>query len=177
MMCDKAEIELYLSSLGSKSIVRISRDCNQFSWAPGCQSGWACSTPDANSFANNSFENPVPSRAENCRPCCPGFFCPHGLTCMMRKCFFPTKLPLETNLMMHAINSIIFLPGKKHYIPQVPIHQSFQSFFLHFFFCWYSIFSMLCLLALNPFFFCPACPLGAYCPLGTLNKTTNLCDP
>lgn len=113
MMCDKAEIELYLSSLGSKSIVRISRDCNQFSWAPGCQSGWACSTPDANSFANNSFENPVPSRAENCRPCCPGFFCPHGLTCMMRKCFFPTKLPLETNLMMHAINSIIFLPGKK----------------------------------------------------------------
>ncbi|EMS60048.1 Putative white-brown complex-like protein 30 [Triticum urartu] len=105
MMCRKAEIELYLSSLGSKSSVRISRNCNQFSWAPGCQSGWACSTQDTNSFANNSFENPVPSRAENCRPCCPGFFCPRGLTCMM------------------------------------------------------------------------PCPLGAYCPLGTLNKTTNLCDP
>lgn len=27
------------------------------------------------------------------------------------------------------------------------------------------------------FFFVTACPLGAYCPLATLNDTTGLCDP
>jgi hypothetical protein len=35
----------------------------------------------------------------------------------------------------------------------------------------------LIFLPLNLVFFFPACPLGAYCPLGTLNETTNLCDP
>ncbi|PNT67456.1 ABC transporter G family member 25 isoform X2 [Brachypodium distachyon] len=100
MLCNKKETELYLSSLGSKRIARISRNCNQNSWPSGCQPGWACSTLD-----DNSFEGSIPSRAENCRPCCPGFFCPRGLTCML------------------------------------------------------------------------PCPLGAYCPIGTLNETTNLCDP
>ncbi|KAL6640996.1 hypothetical protein ACP70R_019177 [Stipagrostis hirtigluma subsp. patula] len=105
MLCGKAEVELYIKSLASSSTsslgsTRISRNCNQNSWALGCQPGWACST-----LGDESSDESVPSRAVNCRPCCPGFFCPRGLTCMM------------------------------------------------------------------------PCPLGAYCPLGTLNETTGLCDP
>ncbi|KAG8091729.1 hypothetical protein GUJ93_ZPchr0012g20518 [Zizania palustris] len=100
MLCEKAEIEIYVNSLGKSRSTRISRNCNQSSWALGCQPGWACQRLGA-----DSTENVVPSRAEKCRPCCAGFFCPRGLTCM---------------------------------IP---------------------------------------CPLGAYCPLATLNETTGLCDP
>uniref|UniRef100_A0A0E0M844 ABC transporter domain-containing protein n=1 Tax=Oryza punctata TaxID=4537 RepID=A0A0E0M844_ORYPU len=100
MLCEKAEIEIYVKSLGKKPSTRVSRNCDQTSWAPGCQPGWACARQDS-----SSSEREVPSRAVNCRPCCPGFFCPRGLTCM---------------------------------IP---------------------------------------CPLGAYCPLATLNETTGLCDP
>jgi hypothetical protein len=92
MLCGKAEMELYLSSLGSKRVGRISRNCNQSSWAPGCQSGWACSALDPN---GTSFDDSVPSRAEMCRPCCPGFFCPLGLTCMM-PCPLGAYCPLGT---------------------------------------------------------------------------------
>uniref|UniRef100_J3N2Y8 ABC transporter domain-containing protein n=1 Tax=Oryza brachyantha TaxID=4533 RepID=J3N2Y8_ORYBR len=100
MLCEKADIEIYVKSLGKKPSTRVSKNCDQNSWALGCQPGWACSRQDA-----NSSSGVVPSSAVNCRPCCPGFFCPRGLTCM---------------------------------IP---------------------------------------CPLGAYCPLATLNETTGLCDP
>ncbi|CAL4933868.1 unnamed protein product [Urochloa decumbens] len=103
MLCNKAEVEVYIKSLASTSTrgsSRISRNCNRNSWALGCQPGWACMK-----LGDESSDETVPSRAVNCRPCCPGFFCPSGLTCM---------------------------------IP---------------------------------------CPLGAYCPLGSLNDTTGLCDP
>ncbi|XP_062205285.1 ABC transporter G family member 25-like isoform X2 [Phragmites australis] len=101
MLCRKPEVELYVKTLiSSRSTPRISRNCNQNSWALGCQPGWACATLD-----DESSDQLIPSRAVNCRPCCPGFFCPRGLTCMM------------------------------------------------------------------------PCPLGAYCPLGSVNETTGLCDP
>ncbi|KAJ1295422.1 hypothetical protein BS78_01G222700 [Paspalum vaginatum] len=105
MLCGKPEIELYIKSLAStssRSNPRISPNCNQNSWALGCQPGWACMT---DVVPSNSSGESIPPRAARCRPCCPGFFCPRGLTCM---------------------------------IP---------------------------------------CPLGAYCPLGTLNENTGLCDP
>ncbi|CAN6293402.1 unnamed protein product [Urochloa humidicola] len=103
MLCNRAEVEVYIKSLASTSTrgtSRISRNCNRNSWALGCQPGWACMK-----LGDESSDETVPSRAVNCRPCCPGFFCPRGLTCM---------------------------------IP---------------------------------------CPLGAYCPVGTLNDTSGLCDP
>ena len=106
MLCNRAEIELYLSSLGSSRFARVSRNCNLNLWALGCQPGWACSTLDVD---DKPFEESVvPSRAESCRPCCPGFFCPRGLTCMMRKCFFPNKPPQQTKLVLLETNSIIF---------------------------------------------------------------------
>uniref|UniRef100_A0A0D9XK46 ABC transporter domain-containing protein n=1 Tax=Leersia perrieri TaxID=77586 RepID=A0A0D9XK46_9ORYZ len=79
MLCEKEEIQIYVKSLGKTRSTRVSRNCDQNSWALGCQPGWACERPGV-----GSSEGVVPSRAVNCRPCCPGFFCPRGLTCMIR---------------------------------------------------------------------------------------------
>ena len=109
MLCNKAEVEVYIKSLassGSRSISRISKNCNRNSWALGCQPGWACM-----SLSDESSDESVPSRTLNCRPCCPGFFCPSGLTCMIRK-FSSNKpgLPVpakRTELILHETNDII----------------------------------------------------------------------
>lgn len=107
MLCNKDELEVYIKSFAStssRSISRVSRNCNRNSWALGCQPGWACMLGD-----ESSDEGSVPSRAVNCRPCCPGFFCPRGLTCMIRK-FSSNKLSLpakHTQLILHETNGII----------------------------------------------------------------------
>lgn len=96
MLCGQAEIELYIESLAnasSRSNPRISPNCNQNSWALGCQPGWACMVSGTEPSDGPSAEL-VPQRAESCRPCCPGFFCPRGLTCMMRK--FSLNKPRQT---------------------------------------------------------------------------------
>ncbi|TVU30561.1 hypothetical protein EJB05_22191, partial [Eragrostis curvula] len=92
MLCKQAEIELYVKTLASsRTSARVSPNCNQNSWALGCQPGWACLTLDDQS----SNESVIPSRAVSCRPCCPGFFCPSGLTCMM-PCPLGAYCPLGT---------------------------------------------------------------------------------
>ncbi|CAL9050185.1 unnamed protein product [Musa banksii] len=107
-MCTAAEIKFYFSSFydngGQKNYLRPNKNCNLTSWVSGCEPGWSCSVSE-NEKVNLKDSKVVPIRDVNCRPCCEGFFCPHGITCM---------------------------------IP---------------------------------------CPLGAYCPLGKLNKTTGVCDP
>uniref|UniRef100_A0A0E0HVY9 ABC transporter domain-containing protein n=1 Tax=Oryza nivara TaxID=4536 RepID=A0A0E0HVY9_ORYNI len=107
-VCTAAEMKFYfesfLDSNGRKNYVRPNKNCNLTSWMDGCEAGWACSAgPDQNINLQDAVN--FPSRTLDCRGCCAGFFCPHGLTCM---------------------------------IP---------------------------------------CPLGAYCPESTLNKTTGICDP
>ncbi|KAL9226951.1 hypothetical protein vseg_002704 [Gypsophila vaccaria] len=107
-LCTSAEIEFYLNSFfnkqGGVKYLKPNRNCNLTSWVGGCEPGWACSIGSNESFdLGNSQE--IPARALECKPCCDGFFCPQGLTCMM------------------------------------------------------------------------PCPLGAYCPMATLNATTSLCDP
>ncbi|ONM06204.1 ABC transporter G family member 24 [Zea mays] len=97
MLCGQAEIELYIESLAnasSRSNPRISPNCNQNSWALGCQPGWACMVSGTEPSDGPSAEL-VPQRAESCRPCCPGFFCPRGLTCMM-PCPLGAYCPLGT---------------------------------------------------------------------------------
>ncbi|WOL17336.1 hypothetical protein Cni_G26127 [Canna indica] len=107
-LCTSAEIKFYFNSFsdngGNKNYLRPNKNCNLTSWVSGCEPGWSCSVPE-NQKVYLEDSNVVPDRNVDCRPCCEGFFCPHGLTCMM------------------------------------------------------------------------PCPLGAYCPLGNLNKTTGLCDP
>uniref|UniRef100_J3N7Q8 ABC transporter domain-containing protein n=1 Tax=Oryza brachyantha TaxID=4533 RepID=J3N7Q8_ORYBR len=110
-VCTAAEMKFYFNSLldaGEKSgeinYVRPNKNCNLSSWMDGCEPGWACSVGKEQKI-NLQDSKDIPLRALDCQACCPGFFCPHGLTCM---------------------------------IP---------------------------------------CPLGAYCPLSSLNKTTGICDP
>ncbi|CAN6487343.1 unnamed protein product [Victoria cruziana] len=107
-LCTAADIKFYFNSFydssGKNTFLKPNKNCNLSYWVSGCEPGWACSVAeDQKVDLRNSQE--MPSRSLNCKPCCAGFFCPHGLTCM---------------------------------IP---------------------------------------CPLGAYCPLAKLNKTTGICDP
>ncbi|GJM87373.1 hypothetical protein PR202_ga03320 [Eleusine coracana subsp. coracana] len=103
-------MKFYFNSLldsgenGEKNYVRPNKNCNLSSWIDGCEPGWACSVGKDQKI-NLQDDKEIPYRALKCQQCCAGFFCPHGLTCM---------------------------------IP---------------------------------------CPLGAYCPLSVLNKTTGICDP
>ncbi|VFQ81502.1 unnamed protein product [Cuscuta campestris] len=113
-LCTASEIKFYASSIvlgtlenmgsSSSNYVKPNKNCNLTSWASGCEPGWACSVgKDVQVDLKTPKE--MPDRTLECQPCCEGFFCPHGLTCM---------------------------------IP---------------------------------------CPLGSYCPVATLNKTTGVCDP
>ncbi|XP_059457230.1 ABC transporter G family member 24-like [Corylus avellana] len=107
-LCTAAEIKIYFNSFfeGSESVnyLKPNKNCNLTSWVSGCEPGWACSVgPDQQVDLNNA--KVIPSRTLDCHACCEGFFCPHGITCM---------------------------------IP---------------------------------------CPLGSYCPLAMLNKTTGVCEP
>ncbi|XP_059306985.1 putative white-brown complex homolog protein 30 [Lycium ferocissimum] len=109
-LCNAAEMKFYFSSfLDTKSakktqVLRPNRNCNLTSWVPGCEPGWSCSV-GTNQKVDLKNAKDMPDRTRDNQPCCEGFFCPRGLTCM---------------------------------IP---------------------------------------CPLGAYCPRATLNKTTGVCDP
>ncbi|KAK3134654.1 hypothetical protein QOZ80_6AG0551790 [Eleusine coracana subsp. coracana] len=107
-VCTAAEMKFFFESFlegnGRKNYVRPNKNCNLTSWIDGCEPGWACSAGKEEQVNLTDAVN-FPSRTLDCRGCCAGFFCPHGLTCM---------------------------------IP---------------------------------------CPLGAYCPGSTLNKTTGVCDP
>ncbi|CAN6177997.1 unnamed protein product [Urochloa humidicola] len=107
-VCTAAEMKFYFESFlegnGRKNYVRPNKNCNLTSWIDGCEPGWSCSAGKDQEVNLKDAVN-IPSRTVDCQGCCAGFFCPHGLTCM---------------------------------IP---------------------------------------CPLGAYCPASTLNKTTGVCDP
>ncbi|XP_059659443.1 ABC transporter G family member 28 [Cornus florida] len=108
-MCTAADIIFYFSSLfkgGSMktNYLRPNKNCNLTSWVPGCEPGWACRVAKDEKVDIRTSKD-MPARTLDCSPCCEGFFCPQGITCM---------------------------------IP---------------------------------------CPLGSYCPLAKLNKTTGLCDP
>ncbi|XP_075670931.1 ABC transporter G family member 24-like isoform X1 [Castanea sativa] len=107
-LCSVAELKFYFNSFfersGSTNYLKPNKNCNLTSWVEGCEPGWACSV-GSNQKVNLNDSKVIPARTLNCQACCEGFFCPHGITCM---------------------------------IP---------------------------------------CPLGSYCPLATLNKTTGVCEP
>ncbi|CAL0326793.1 unnamed protein product [Lupinus luteus] len=107
-ICTSAEIRYYFRSLfeqgaSASSYVKPNKNCNLTSWVSGCEPGWSCSVGQNVDLKKDTKE--IPIRIKDCQPCCDGFFCPQGLTCMI------------------------------------------------------------------------TCPLGSYCPLAKLNKTTGVCDP
>ncbi|KAK6926750.1 ABC transporter family G domain [Dillenia turbinata] len=108
-LCTAAEIEFYFKGLiestsRATNYLKPNKNCNLSSWVNGCEPGWACSA-GSDQKVDLKDKKTIPLRTLKCMPCCEGFFCPHGLTCM---------------------------------IP---------------------------------------CPLGSYCPLAKLNKSTGICEP
>ncbi|XP_055811569.1 putative white-brown complex homolog protein 30 [Solanum dulcamara] len=87
-LCNAAEMKFYFSSfLDTKStkktqVLRPNRNCNLTSWIPGCEPGWSCSV-NVNEKVDLKNAKDMPDRTRDNQPCCEGFFCPRGLTCMM----------------------------------------------------------------------------------------------
>ena len=87
-ICTAAEMKFYLNAFFFKSsnpgYLQQNGNCNLTSWVSGCEPGWACSIdPTEQVDLQNSTD--FPERTRNCMSCCEGFFCPRGLTCMIRK--------------------------------------------------------------------------------------------
>ncbi|KAL3530541.1 hypothetical protein ACH5RR_009863 [Cinchona calisaya] len=92
-LCTAADIKFYSTSLvevamesgGSTpptTYLKPNKNCNLSSWVSGCEPGWACSVgKDTKVDLKNSED--MPTRIVDCQPCCEGFFCPRGLTCMI----------------------------------------------------------------------------------------------
>nr|QVT92381.1 ABC transporter [Salvia miltiorrhiza] len=89
-LCTAAEVKFYGQSLlgggggglRSSYYLRPNKNCNLTAWPAGCEPGWACNVKkEDNVDIKNDKE--IPERVLDCQPCCPGFFCPHGLTCMI----------------------------------------------------------------------------------------------
>lgn len=88
-LCTAAEIKFYFNSFlereSSKAqFLRPNKNCNLTSWVPGCESGWA-STVASNVKVELKNSKDMPERILDSQPCCAGFFCPQGITCMIRK--------------------------------------------------------------------------------------------
>lgn len=96
-VCTAAEMKFYFESFlegnGRKNYVKPNKNCNLTSWIDGCEPGWSCSAGKDLEVNLKDAVN-IPSRTLDCRGCCAGFFCPHGLTCMIRKQALVTKLYL-----------------------------------------------------------------------------------
>ncbi|KAL2525867.1 ABC transporter G family member 24 [Abeliophyllum distichum] len=98
-LCTAADLKFYftnfIASKGTASTyLRPNRNCNISTWVSGCEPGWACSVGLNQRFDfTNSRE--MPARTLDCQPCCEGFFCPQGLTCMI-PCPLGSYCPLAT---------------------------------------------------------------------------------
>ncbi|KAL1558512.1 ABC transporter G member 28, variant 2 [Salvia divinorum] len=89
-LCTAAEVKFYGQSLlggengevKSRYRLRPNKNCNMTAWPNGCEPGWSCNVrkEDKVDIKNDKV---IPERVLDCKPCCPGFFCPHGLTCMI----------------------------------------------------------------------------------------------
>lgn len=94
-LCTAAELKFYFNSLFQTSVssnyLKPNKNCNLTTWISGCEPGWACSV-GANQPVDLKNAQEIPTRTDNCQACCEGFFCPHGLTCMIRKYPRPTTI-------------------------------------------------------------------------------------
>ncbi|PIM99017.1 hypothetical protein CDL12_28490 [Handroanthus impetiginosus] len=86
-LCTAAELKFYFTNFIAKTkspatFLKPNLNCNLTKWVSGCEPGWACSA-DLTQPVNFGDSHEIPSRTSNCQPCCEGFFCPQGLTCMI----------------------------------------------------------------------------------------------
>ena len=88
-ICNAAEVKIYFNSFldesrESSNYLEPNQNCNLSSWIDGCEPGWACSVGKDQKVDMKNIQD-VPLRNKDCQPCCEGFFCPKGITCMLRK--------------------------------------------------------------------------------------------
>ncbi|KAH6760395.1 P-loop containing nucleoside triphosphate hydrolases superfamily protein [Perilla frutescens var. hirtella] len=86
-LCTAAELKFYFtnfiaSARSASTFLKPNRNCNSTTWVSGCEPGWACSS-GFNQPVHFTDSQDIPARTSNCQPCCEGFFCPQGLTCMI----------------------------------------------------------------------------------------------
>ncbi|XP_020538221.1 putative white-brown complex homolog protein 30 isoform X2 [Jatropha curcas] len=86
-LCNAAEINFYFSShfiegATSANFLEPNKNCNLSSWPSGCEPGWSCTTSQNQKVDLEDLKD-IPTRTNDCQPCCEGFFCPQGLTCMI----------------------------------------------------------------------------------------------
>lgn len=86
-LCSAADVKFYFSNFfdkksGNANYLKPNKNCNLTSWESGCEPGWACST---NQEVDLKDSQNMPGRTRDCQACCEGFFCPRGITCMIRK--------------------------------------------------------------------------------------------
>lgn len=94
-ICTAGEIQLYFKSfiaseLKRSNYLKPNKNCNLSSWASGCEPGWGCRVGQKVDLKVMD----LPPRTRDCQPCCSGFFCPEGLTCMIRKYVIMLASPL-----------------------------------------------------------------------------------
>ncbi|KAG0607438.1 hypothetical protein M758_8G028500 [Ceratodon purpureus] len=77
-LCTYGEIKLYFDNIQDLDAPKPNLNCNASSWGAQCESGWA--GVQLASTQLSSSEVPIRDRLPT--PCCDGFFCPRGLSCM-----------------------------------------------------------------------------------------------
>ncbi|KAK3034113.1 hypothetical protein RJ639_034465 [Escallonia herrerae] len=96
-LCTAAELKFYFGNFfesGSTNYLKPNKNCNLTSWVAGCEPGWACSGESSQKVDLKDSQD-IPPRTLDCQTCCEGFFCPHGLTCMI-PCPLGSHCPLAT---------------------------------------------------------------------------------
>ncbi|KAG9152522.1 hypothetical protein Leryth_016440 [Lithospermum erythrorhizon] len=182
-VCSGAEIKFYVTNLADSAknsggpaqqhYLKPNNNCNLSSWPAGCEPGWACS------IGKNESVDPktktIPSRIKDCQPCCEGFFCPEGLSCMI-------PCPLGTYCPLAKLNETSGLCDPYGY--QLPPGDSNHTCGgAHVWADYVSAPSMFCPAG----FYCPTntqkirCNRGYYCRAGSTSQTKcyklATCDP
>ncbi|CAJ1979273.1 unnamed protein product [Sphenostylis stenocarpa] len=119
-MCTEAEILAYGQSFGGgktgSSFLKPNINCNMSAWVNGCEPGWGCK---ANQKVNiDSTKKEIPVRSVDCQPCCEGFFCPRGLTCMIRECIliWSDRSEYDEARIVRVENSIKLVESVNHIV-------------------------------------------------------------
>lgn len=106
-VCYSSELHDYFQGFFSGSTyLKPNRNCNLTSKVSGCEPGWACATSLTENVDMKDSKN-MPARTEDCQPCCEGFFCPKGLTCMIRK--YSQLLQMFFNIYKNICTSYLFI--------------------------------------------------------------------
>ncbi|WJX11711.1 ABC transporter G member 28 [Trifolium repens] len=170
-ICTAAEIRYYFHGFvaqgaSSDNYVEPNKNCNLTSWVDGCEPGWGCSTGNNIDLKKDIKE--IPKRTKNCQPCCEGFFCPQGLTCMI-------PCPLGSYCPLAKLNSQTGLCEPYSYqIPQgEPKHTCGGADI------WSGVVNSSDIFC-SPGSYCPtttrkvSCDRGYYCRMGSTHQ--NLCS-